>query len=78
MSLTDPLDQRPKAGNTFLFWLIHMKIIYWNVQGAKKSELQHELGFINRTIKPNILLLLEPMFNQQNTDLIANKLGYQR
>jgi len=53
-----------------------MKIIYWNVQGAKKSQLRHEVEFINRTIKPDILILLETLVNCQNTDLIIRQLGY--
>jgi len=54
-----------------------MKIICWNVQGAKKSQLQHEVGFINRTIKPDILTLLETLINCQNTELIIDQLGYR-
>ena len=53
-----------------------MKIICWNVEGAKKSQLRHEVGLINRTIKPNILILLETLVNCQNTDLIINQLGF--
>ena len=53
-----------------------MKIICWNNQGAKKSQLRHEVGFINRTIKPDILILLETLVNYQNTDLIIKQLGY--
>ena len=53
-----------------------MKVICWNVQGAKKSQLRHEVGFINRTIKPDILILLETLVNCQTTDLIINQLGY--
>ena len=54
-----------------------MKVICWNIQGAKKSQLRHEVGFINRTIKPDILILLETLVNCQNTDLIINQLGYR-
>ena len=53
-----------------------MKIICWNVQGTKKSQLRHKVGF-NRTIKPDILILLETLVNGQNTDLIINQLGYR-
>ena len=53
-----------------------MKIICWNVQGAKKPQLRQEVGFINRTINPDILILLETMVNCQNTDRIISKLGY--
>jgi len=54
-----------------------MKIICWNVQGAKKSQLRHEVKFINRTIKPDILILLETLVNCQNSSLIIRQLGFQ-
>ena len=41
-----------------------MKVVCWNVQGAKKPQLRVEVGFINRTIRPNILILLENMVNE--------------
>jgi len=53
-----------------------MKIICGNVQGAKESQLRHEVGFINRTIKPDILILLETLVNCQNIDFIIKQLGY--
>jgi len=52
-----------------------MKIFCWNVQGAKKSQSRLEVGFINRTITLDILILLETMVNEQNADLIVRKLG---
>jgi len=56
--------------------VLKMEIICWNVQEAKKSQLYHEVGFINQTIKPNILILLETMVNCQNANLIIKKCGY--
>jgi len=53
-----------------------MKIICWNIQGAKKSQLWQEVGFTNRTINPDILILLETMVNCPNTDRIIGHLGY--
>ena len=47
-----------------------MKILCWNVQGAKKFQLRLEVGFINRIIRPDILILLEIMVNEQNAELI--------
>jgi len=55
-----------------------MKIIIWNVHGAKKVELQHEVGFINRTINPDILLLTETMVNEENTQRIILTLGFPK
>ena len=51
-----------------------MKVIAWNIQGAKKSKFQQ--GVINRTMKPNILILIETMFNKRNTECIIKTLGY--
>ena len=53
-----------------------MKIIVWNVQGAKKAQLQLEVGFINRTIKPDILFLTEIMVSEHNTQRIIRTLGF--
>jgi len=54
-----------------------MKILSWNVQGAKKSHFQQEVGFINRTIEPDILVLFETMVNECNVARIVPSLGYQ-
>ena len=59
-----------------LFLLSYMKIVCWNVQGAKKSQLRLEVRFINRTIKLDILILLETMVNDQNADSIIRNLGF--
>jgi len=53
-----------------------MKVVCWNVQGAKKPQLRLEVRFINRTIKPGILILLKTMVNAQNADLIIRTLGF--
>ena len=55
-----------------------MKVICWNVQGAKKYQFQQEVAFINRTIKPDILFLLETMVNEQNKKLIIRNLGFSQ
>ena len=52
----------------FYFQLSFMKVICWNVQSAKKYQLQQEVAFINRTIKLDILFLLETMVREQNTE----------
>ena len=36
------------------------------------------MAFINRTIKPDILFLLETMVTEQNTKLIINNLGFSQ
>ena len=63
---------------TFLLLLLSpMKIISWNVQGAKKPHFQQEVRFINGTIKPDILVFLETIVNECNTARIVKSLGYQ-
>jgi len=47
-----------------------MKVVCWNVQGAKKSQLRLEVGFISHTIRLNILILLGTMVNEQNANMI--------
>ena len=58
--------------------LFFMKVICWNVQGAKKYHLRQEIAFINHTIKPDILFLLETMVNEQNMELIIRHLGFSQ
>jgi len=53
-----------------------MKILCWNVQGAKKFQLRLEVGFINRIIRPDILILFETMVNDHNADSIIRNLGF--
>jgi len=54
-----------------------MKIIVWNVQVAKKAQLQLKIGFINRTINPHILILTETMVNEQDTQRIIRTLRFR-
>jgi len=54
-----------------------MKIIILNVRGAKKAQLQLEVGFINRTINPEILFLTETMVNEHNTQRIIRTLRFR-
>jgi len=53
-----------------------MRVVCWNVQGAKKPQLCLEVGFINRTIRPDILILLETMVNEHNADIINSNFGF--
>ena len=54
-----------------------MKVISWNVQGAKRSQVLLELQFLKRTQKPNIVFLLETMVNEQNSLRILPRLGFE-
>ena len=54
-----------------------MKIIIWNVQRAKKAQLQLEVRFINRIINLDILFVTETMVNDLNTQRIIRTLGFR-
>jgi len=51
-------------------------MIIWNVQGAKEAQLQLEIGFVSRTINPDILILTKKIINEQNTQHIVKSLGF--
>ena len=38
-----------------------MKIMAWNVQGAKKHQICDEIRIINQADKPDLLFLIETM-----------------
>jgi len=65
---------RQKVEKKVLLLISYMKIVCWNVQEVKKSQL--EVGFIIRTVRLDILILLETMVNEQNANLIITKLGF--
>ena len=54
-----------------------MKIISWNVQGAKKAKVLEEVKFPQRTHKTDILFLIESMTNDRNTSQIIRKMGFE-
>jgi len=54
-----------------------MRIISWNVQGTKKSQVLQEIQFLKRTHKPQILFLLETLVNEKNILAILPKIGFQ-
>ena len=53
-----------------------MKIISWNVQGAKKVQVLEEAKILKRNIQPDILFLLDTMTNEKNTQIIIQKTGF--
>jgi len=42
-----------------------MKIISWNVQGAKKDQVLQEVKLLSQTHKPDMVFLLETMVNEK-------------
>jgi len=61
----------------FVVVVSQMKVICWNVQGAKKHQLREEIKILNCKFDPDILILLETMTNKINTDKIISILGYE-
>ena len=54
-----------------------MKIISWNVRGAKKSQVLQEILFLKRTYKPQMIFLLETLVNQNHILQILPKMGFE-
>ena len=54
-----------------------MRIISWNVQGTKKSQVLQEIFFLKRTHKPQIVFLLETLVNKKNILDILPKMGFE-
>jgi len=54
-----------------------MKIISWNVQGAKRSQVHLELQFLRITHRPDIVFLLETMISEHNSLRILPGLGFE-
>lgn len=53
-----------------------MKMLSWNVQGAKGQQICEEIRFLTRTQRPDILFVLEIMVNKIHTKRMITKLGY--
>lgn len=53
-----------------------MKIISWNLRGAKKVQVLEELKILKCNFQPNILFLLEIMTNKKNTCLAIQKMDF--
>jgi len=54
-----------------------MRIISWNIQGVKKSQVLQEIMFLKRTHKPHIIFLLEALVNKNNILDILPKMGFE-
>ena len=53
-----------------------MRIICWNVQGTKKTQVLQEIAFLKRTHKPQLIFLLETLVNKKNLLDILPKMGF--
>ena len=54
-----------------------MRVISWNVQGAKRTQVLLELQFLKRTYKPDIIFLLETMVNERNILQLLPRIGFE-
>jgi len=54
-----------------------MKVVCWNVQGVKKTQVLQEVKFLTRTHKPNLFFLLETMINESNIQRILPLMGFE-
>ena len=56
-----------------------MKVISWNVQGAKKVQVLQALKVLSRIYKPDVLFLSETMVNEENiVRLMTNMIMYSQ
>ena len=54
-----------------------MKILTWNVQGAKKEHFLEEIRLIQKTHQPDLMFLLETMVSKANTKRLISRFGFQ-
>jgi len=55
-----------------------MKILAWNVQGAKKCQIREEIRYLHKTQQPDLLFLIETMASEETTKRILPQLGFDQ
>ena len=53
-----------------------MKILAWNVQGAKKHRIRDEIRFIRKSQQPDLIFLIETMASVGTATRILPQLGF--
>ena len=53
-----------------------MKILAWNVQGAKKQLLREEIRHLKKFHQPDLIFLIETMASEETTHRILPHLGF--
>ena len=53
-----------------------MKILAWNVQGAKKRQLREEIRYLQKSQQPDLLFLIETMTSKETAKQILLQLGF--
>lgn len=54
-----------------------MKVVCWNVEGVKKTQVLREVKFLTRTHKLDMFFLLETMVNKSNIQRILPLMGFE-
>jgi len=53
-----------------------MKIVAWNVQGAKKRQVREEIRFLQRSQQPDLMFVIETMASESTSTQIIPQLGF--
>ena len=53
-----------------------MKVLGWNVQGAKKCQLREEIKYLKTVHNPDLVFLLETMASESTTQNILPHLEF--
>ena len=53
-----------------------MKILAWNVQGAKKQQIREEIRYLQKSQQPDLIFLIETMASEDATNRILPQLGF--
>ena len=53
-----------------------MKIVAWNVQGAKKQQIREEICYLRKYQQPDLIFLLETMASAETATRLLPQLGF--
>ena len=53
-----------------------MKILTWNVQGAKKCQVREEIRYLQKSQQPDLLFIIETKASEATTKKILPHLGF--
>ena len=54
-----------------------MKILAWNVQGAKKHQLREEVRYLQKAQQPDLIFLLETMTSDSTAKHLLPQFGFE-
>jgi len=54
-----------------------MKILAWNVQGAKKHQIREEIRFLHKAQQPDLIFVIETMASEATSKQILPRLGFE-